>query len=119
MAVSVTLNSNTGTFQGGTFNLGPLTIISAFTSLEILSLTFASATFISTTGPAGAYGVLVEPPSNNLVNLTLKGITGDTGLPTFTNTPQLLTFGTPANAQTVGITSAAQVTAGVVTLTFF
>lgn len=119
MAISVTVNSNTGSYQGGTYNIGPLTIVSAFASLQVNSLTFGSAMFISTTGPAGAYGVVIEPPANSLVNLTLKGITGDTGLPTFMNTPQILTFGTPSSASTVGITSAAQVTAGVVTLTWF
>ena len=118
MTVSVTISSNTGTYQGGSFTLGPLVIPSSFPSLQVNSLTFGSGTFISTTGPAGAYGVLIEPPAGNLVGLTLKGITGDTGIPIASNLPTLIPFGTPTNQNTVGLTSANAIT-GVVTLTFF
>jgi hypothetical protein len=119
MAVSVTINSGTGTFQGGTFNIGPLIIASAFASLQVNSITFASGTFVSTTGPAGAYGVLIEPPAANLIQLTLKGITGDTGIPISPNLPTLIPFFAPASANAVGLTSAAAIPTGVVTLTFF
>ena len=119
MPINVNISSNTGTFQGGSYTLGPLNIPSVFTSLQVNSLTFGSGTFISTSSPAGAYGVLIEPPSNNLIQLTLKGITGDTGIPIAANLPTLLTFFAPASANAVGLTSSAAVTTGVVTLTFF
>lgn len=119
MTVAVTISSNTGSFQGGNFTLSPNIISSAFTSVQVNSLTFGSGTFISTTGPVGAYGVLIEPPSNNLIQLTLKGITGDTGIPIGTNVPTLIPFFNPAVTNAIGLTSAAAITAGVVTLTFF
>ena len=118
MTVSVTISSNSGTYQGGSFNLGPLVVASQFASLQVNSLTFGSATFISTTGPAGAYGCLIEPPAGNLVGLTLKGVTGDTGIPIAANQPQLITFQTPSSANVIGLTSAGAIT-GVVTLTWF
>ncbi len=111
-----------GTYQGGTYQLGgaasPLTITSSFTSVQINSLTFGSATFITTNSPAGSFGVLIEPPAGNLVALTLKGVTGDTGIPIATNLPTLLSFGTPASANAVGLTSGGAIV-GVVTLSFF
>ena len=118
MTVACTISSNTGSYQGGTFTLGPLTINSSFGSLQVTSLTFGSGTFISTTGPAGAYACLIEPPSGNTVQLTLKGITGDTGIPIAANLPTLIPFFSPSSANTVGLTSAGAIT-GVVTLTFF
>jgi|SRR5271155_2202946 hypothetical protein len=118
MPVSVTINSNTGTYQGGTFTLGPLTIASVFTSLQVNSLTFGSATFITTSSPAGSYGVLIEPPSSNLIVLTLKGITGDTGIAIASNLPTLIPFAVPASANAIGLASANAII-GVVTLTFF
>lgn len=122
MPIAVSISSNLGTYQGGAYQLGPggspLTISSTFTSVQINSLTFGSGTFISTTGPAGAFGVLIEPPSGNLVQLTLKGITGDTGIPIASNAPTLIPFFNPATTNTIGLTSASAIT-GVVTLTFF
>jgi hypothetical protein len=118
MPIAVTISSNGGTFQGGSYIVGPLTISSTFTSVQINSLTFGSGTFITTSSPAGSYGVVIEPPSSNLIQLTLKGITGDTGIPIASNQPTVVSFFNPTNANAVGLTSAAQIT-GVVTLTFF
>lgn len=119
MAVNLTVSSTTGTYQGGTFTLGPLSITSAFPSLGVVSLTFNSGTFISTTAPAGAYACLIEPPSNNSVQLTLKGITGDTGIPIAANFPCVIPFFNPTLSNNViGLTSASAIS-GVVTLTFF
>lgn len=119
MAVNVTISSTTGSFQGGTYILGPANINSAFTSLAVVSLTFNSATFISTTAPLGAYGCLIEPPAANNIQLTLKGITGDTGIPIGANLPCVIPFFNPTlSTNVIGLTSAAAIT-GVVTLTFF
>lgn len=117
MTVAVTIGSNTGTYQGGTFVIGPLTISSTFTSLQVNSVVNPS-TFFSTTGPAGAYGVLIEPPAGNSVQLTLKGVTGDTGIPISASNPTLIPFFNPAVANSVGLTPASAI-AGTVTLTFF
>ena len=118
MTVNVNISSNQGSYQGGTFQLAPATISSAFNSLAVNSLTFSGATFLSTVGPAGATGVLIEPPTGNLIQLTLKGVTGDTGIPISANAPTLIPFFNPAVANTVGLTSAGAIS-GVVTLTFF
>jgi hypothetical protein len=116
--ISVTISSNTGTYQGGSYTLGPLVIASQFTSLQVNSLTFTAAQYIATTGPVGAYGVLIEPPAANLVALTLKGITGDTGIGLATNLPCLLPLAVPSVADTIGLTSGGAIL-GVVTLTWF
>ncbi len=122
MPIAVSISSSLGTYQGGAYQLGgvgaPLTITSTFASVQINSLTFGSATFISTNSPAGSFGVLIEPPAGNLVALTLKGITGDTGIPIATNLPTLISFGTPSSANAVGLTSGGAIV-GVVSLTFF
>jgi hypothetical protein len=118
MTVNLNIQSNTGTYQGGTFQLGPLTISSAFASLQVVSITFGSGTFINTASPAGAYACIIEPPANNLIQLTLKGVMGDTGIPIAANLPTIIPFFNPAVANNVGLTSANAIN-GVVTLTFF
>jgi hypothetical protein len=119
MPINITISSTTGTYPGGTYQIGPLQVPSAFPSLQVNAVSFGSGTFVSTTGPVGAYGCLIEPPAGNAVALTLKGLTSDTGIPISPNLPQLLTFTTPGAPNIVGIASAAAVTAGLVTLTFF
>lgn len=118
MVVAVNITSNQGTWPGGTFTLSAGPISSSFLSLQTNAITFSTPSFISTTGPVGAFGVLIEPPSNNLIQLTLKGVTGDTGIPVSSNLPNLITFFNPAVANTVGLAAAAAIS-GVVTLTFF
>lgn len=44
------------------------------------SVTLATATFLALTIPATATAITIVPPANNTATLTLKGITGDTGL---------------------------------------
>lgn len=41
---------------------------------------FASTTFAAVTVPTGATGVYIIPPSTNTGAITLKGVTGDTGV---------------------------------------
>lgn len=118
MTVSITIASTTGSYQGGTFTLGPIVGTSTYVSLQVNNITFNSGTFISTTGPAGANGILIEPPAGNVVQLTLKGITGDTGIPLAGNQPALFWFFTPSSANTVGLTAASAIS-GPVTLSWF
>jgi hypothetical protein len=118
MTVQLSMTSNTGTFQGGTFTIGPLVINSTFSSLQVNALTFGSGTFISTSSPAGSFGVIIDPPSSNQVQLTLKGVTGDTGIPIAPNLPTVIPFYNVVVANAVGLTSASSIT-GNVTLTFF
>lgn len=44
--------------------------------------------------PTQAIGVVIIPPSTNTNAITLKGVTGDTGIAISPNTPTLLTFAT-------------------------
>ncbi len=122
MPIAVSISSNLGTYQGGVYQLGapaaPLPITSTYTSVQINSLTFGSATFISTNSPAGSFGVLIQPPASNLIRLTLKGITGDTGIPLSPNLPTLIPFFDPTAANAVGLTSAGAIV-GPTTLSFF
>ena len=58
------------------------------------------------TPPTKAGGVLIIPPAGNTIAITLKGVTGDTGIVLAKIAPTLLTFDTtpPANfCLTVGV----------------
>ena len=66
--------------------------------------------------PAGASGAIVTPPAANVVALTLKGVTGDTGIPMHLTNPTVLSFA--AGATTFGIL-AASLPAGPITVDFF
>lgn len=120
MAGSITVQSSSINFPPGTVSAslieGPVVFSITTPAIQVNSLTFGSATFISTTGPTGATTCLVLPPTNNLIGLTLKGITGDTGIALNPAGPisAFLTF--PSNTTpTVGLTSAAAIN-GTVTL---
>lgn len=54
------------------------------------------AGFNSVTVPTGYTAVLIVPPSGNAQTITLKGITGDTGVPLSPTQPTLLTLGAAA-----------------------
>lgn len=66
--------------------------------------------------PAGANGCVISPPASNAIALTLKGITGDTGIPLHLTNPQILNFA--SGVTTFGITSASML-AGPVLVEFF
>jgi hypothetical protein len=61
---------------------------------------------------------VITPPATNLVALTLKGITGDTGISLQTNQAALITFNSPSSPAAFGLTAAAAIS-GVVELSFF
>lgn len=56
------------------------------------SLAFASASFSAVAIPTGALGVLIRPPPSNTQTLTIKGVTGDTGIPISASSPTKLDF---------------------------
>jgi hypothetical protein len=53
------------------------------------------------TVPTGATGVLIIPPAANAQTLTLKGVTGDTGVPISPSQPSLIMFATAPPATIV------------------
>lgn len=118
MPIAVTISSNLGTFQGGTYTIGPMIISSAFPSKESRSLSFTAAGYQGVDGPFGATAVCITPPPSNLVALTLKGAQTDVGIPISPNQPTIIPFSTATQVNGVGLESAGQI-AGVVTLTFF
>lgn len=59
-----------------------------------------SSGFNTLTRPAGADGVVIFPDPSNAQTLTLKGVTGDTGLALNTKAPSVITC-----AANVGITA--------------
>lgn len=117
MATTVSLSSSNFTAAGNTINIGPLTINVPSPAPQINGVNFASGTFVATSGPAGATLCLITPPSSNAVQLTLKGVTGDTGIPISASNPTLVSFFNTSISNTVGLTSAAAIT-GPVTLTW-
>jgi hypothetical protein len=72
--------------------------------------------FNSITVPSGATGCVITPPAGNAVALTLKGVTGDTGIPMHPTFPTIPMFAT--SATTFGITAAAA-TSGNTQINFF
>lgn len=77
--VSVTI-TKTSLLPGG--QVGPFTYVytNAGAPDNITSQSFVAATFQAVVIPAGALGVWIVPPIANAGVITLKGITGDTGI---------------------------------------
>lgn len=65
-------------------------------TLQTLSLTTGANTISASNCPAIAQagGVVLIPPASNVVTMTLKGITGDTGIPLSLTAPTVWTFPT-------------------------
>lgn len=74
----------------------------------MVDLVALSSGFNSIAVPTGATGLLIVPPSGNTVSLTLKGITGDTGLRIHNTDPTSLAL--HSSTTTVGITTSGTVT---------
>jgi hypothetical protein len=116
--ITVTVSSSQGTFPGGTYQIGPLLIASPFASMQTTAVAFTGAQSVTVAGPVGATAVIIEPPTGNVVQLTLKGIAGDNGIPISANLScGPLPFFNPAVANSIVLTSAGAIT-GVVTVTF-
>lgn len=60
-----------------------------------ISQTFTAATFAAITVPAGTTAILIIPPSTNVGAITLKGVTGDTGIALHKTLPTVLAVSTP------------------------
>ena len=118
MTITVTISSNTGTYQGGSYVLGPLTIVSTFPSLQVDSINLTGGATVETIGPVGAFGVLIEPPSTNLNDMVLKGQTSDAGIVISPSSPTLIPFGVTTVNNVIFLFSVLAIT-GVVTLSWF
>lgn len=67
-----------------------------------------SSGFNSIAVPVGATGATITKPTGNTVALTLKGITGDTGILLSTTDPDSISL--PVGATTIGLTAGSNVT---------
>jgi len=103
MAASASV-SITGSVAGGPSGTKTLATIvtSNPTSTDAVSVTSFSTGFTSVTIPTNAIGVVIVPPAGNAQTLTLKGITGDTGITIHPVNPTLVNFAT--GTTTFGIT---------------
>lgn len=65
-------------------------------NIQTLNLTSGANTISASNCPsiAQAGGVILIPPPSNAVTITLKGSSGDTGVPLSTNAPTVWTFAT-------------------------
>jgi hypothetical protein len=120
MAGNVTISGFLNGTPGGQINVGPFTIAaSASNNLEVLTLTLASGanTITVPVWSPVADGVLIIPSTNNATALTLKGVSGDTGVGLAPSEPTLWTFPTAPPATFV-ITAASLFTT-ITSIVFF
>ncbi len=87
-AATVTIAGTVTGLPSGTKTLtGTLTSVAAVGTVQELTLASGANTV---TVPTGATAVLITPPAGNTVLVTLKGVTGDTGVPLHKTFPTLL-----------------------------
>lgn len=116
MAGSVTISGTISTVPPGSAEIDATLTPTPSNLIEILNLVLASgANTIAV--PTWATSVLIEPSSANVEGLTLKGVTGDTGIAISPTQPTLLSFPvtTPANI----VLTAAGLFITQTTITFF
>lgn len=88
--------STTGDMVSGDI-IGPTTLTNADAPVAKTTQSFAAATFAAVTFPAliGSSvikGVIIQPPITNAGAITLKGVTGDTGIPLHLTEATILRF---------------------------
>lgn len=105
----------TGTRTGGnvsthTIDTGALTNSDAPHAIltQRINATFAAVTFPALNGSAVIKGVIIKP-LNGSGTITLKGVTGDTGIPLHVTEPTFLRLAS-VTASNFGITTSADVT---------
>ena len=72
--------------------------------VELITLAAGANTI---TKPSGALGVTIIPPSDNTVNITLKGVSGDTGIQLHDTHPTSL--GLDASVVDIVLTAVAEI----------
>jgi|SRR5689334_16751848 len=79
---------------------------------QVSSLTIGFNAFTIPTGQATVpSAVTIVPSTTNTIGMTLKGVTGDTGIPLSPNSPSCVALATTAT--TFGITAASTISSGV------
>ena len=81
MATStVNISGTKSGMTSGSAAIGPASFVNASAPDSITTQAFVAATFAAVSVPAGTTGVWVVPPASNAGAITLKGVTGDTGV---------------------------------------
>lgn len=62
--------------------------------IDIVTLVLGANTITLPTGGSTPIGVTIVPPAGNVETLTLKGVTGDTGILLHSTNPTTIMFGT-------------------------
>lgn len=122
MAAAATITIN-GAIQGsptGSKTIGPLTITSAAANLQVQEVVLQSGanTITLPTLPAPT-GCIIQLPATNTAVVTLKGVTGDTGIAIGKTTTHLISWDTTALPTSFCLTSAATQTGLVTEISFF
>lgn len=116
MAGSITLSGTISTVPPGSAEISVTLTPSPSNLIEILNLILASgANTIAV--PTWANYCLIEPSPGNTEGLTLKGVTGDTGVAISPVNPTLLSF--PATTPADIVITAAGLLTTQTTITFF
>jgi hypothetical protein len=116
MSGYVAISGNINNVPQGTTAIGPLTIAATSSNLFSITNVVLGSGANTITVPSWAVGVLIQPPSGNTQTLTLKGVTGDTGVAISETGPTLLSFTTPPSTFVV---TAGGATTGDTSFTFF
>jgi len=111
MAVVSTISIQ-GTIEDGPvgdITVGPLTTVGVAYAAhsQVLASGFNTITVPQLPVPVG---VVIIPPSTNTATVTLKGVTGDTGIRLHKTKPYMLTFDSTAVPATFGLTVGASIT---------
>lgn len=107
MAASATITFNatvTGLPTGSKTVSIPVTAAAPIDASNIQTL---ASGFNVITPPTGTTMVCIIPPVGNVITITLKGVTGDTGIPLSLTNPTWLSL--PASPGTFGLTCGAQI----------
>jgi hypothetical protein len=87
MAGNVTVSGFLSGVPFGQVNVGPFSLaMNAGNNLQMTNITLASGANTITV-PTWAVGMLIIPTVTNVTGLTLKGVTGDTGIPLSPSNP--------------------------------
>lgn len=107
MAASASVNIS-ASVSGGIVNRSlNLPTIANSPTTDAISLLVCSTGFNSISPPTNAVGVIILPPAANTVTLTLKGVTGDTGVGLHLTNPSCISL---AGLSAFGITTNGSVT---------
>jgi hypothetical protein len=109
-----------GTLSGlpqGSVNVALPPIIPSSSNLYAETTVVLASGANTVTVPTWAVGCIITPPTSNTVALTLKGVTGDTGILIGLNAPLMLSF--PATPPTSFVITAASITTGDTSVAFF